>query len=328
MSSLQIIWFVLIFVLLTGYAVLDGFDLGVGIWHLFTKNKRERGLFIRAIGPYWDGNEVWLLTGGGALFAAFPPVYATVFSGFYLAMILVVLSLIFRASAIEFRDKIQNEKWITVWDIAFAVGSILPSILFGVALGNVVRGLPLDQGGNYMLGFFALLNPYALFIGITGFFMLMVHGAAYIFFKTTGELKQRARTWIIKSWMIYLPLHLTAVIWTMLDAGYYSAALSGTGALLAVVFVVLIRAALAGKGDGAVFVMSSLSIVFNMIFVAFSLFPNLVNGLYEKNLGLNIYTSSSSQETLTVMLIIAGIGMPIVLLYTGYIYRTFAGKVE
>ena len=177
MTTYQIIWFILVGVLLGGYALLDGFDLGVGFWHLFTKGDRARRIALTSIGPVWDGNEVWLLTGGGALFAAFPPVYATVFSGFYLAMMLVVISLIFRAVALEFRSKVEDERWRKAWDVAFSLGSILAALLFGVAVGNVLRGVPLDGEGNFTGTFFGLLNPYSLVFGLLSVAMVATHGA-------------------------------------------------------------------------------------------------------------------------------------------------------
>lgn len=328
MEALQIIWFILIFVLLTGYAILDGFDLGTGIWHLFTPKKEHRDQFIKAIGPFWDGNEVWLLTGGGAIFAAFPPVYATTFSGFYLAMMLVLLALIFRASSIEFRDKVQSEAWIKRWDVAFAFGSTLPCLLFGVAVGNVVRGLPMNEVGDYTGGFFALLNPYSLLIGLTTLTMFAVHGAAFIGLKTSGELHDKARGWLKLSWPVYLCLHIIAVIWTLVAYQHASLALSWFVGVVSIVAVIAIRLVFNQAKELAVFLASCTSILLNMIFVACSIFPMWVPSIFNRAEGLSIYNSSSSQLTLTVMLILALIGMPLVLGYTTYIYRTFAGKVK
>lgn len=161
MATLQIVWLLLIGVLIIGYAVLDGFDLGAGLWHLFAKKGQERASVIRAVEPFWDGNEVWLLTGGGALFAAFPAVYATVFSGFYLALMLVLAGLIFRAVAIDYRNKVDDPRWVAAWDVAFAVGSFLPSLLYAVAIGNILRGLELAPNGDYTGGFFALFSARA-----------------------------------------------------------------------------------------------------------------------------------------------------------------------
>lgn len=187
MTALQVIWFILIGVLLLGYTILDGYDLGAGFWYLFTKKEAHKKAIINAIGPFWDGNEVWILTGGGAIFAAFPDVYATVFSGFYLALMLVLLALIFRAVPIEYRNQHDNPQWKKWWDLGFGLGSALPALLFGVALGNVVNGLPLDELINFTGNFFTLLNPYPLLFGLTGFAMFLTHGALYIQLKTDGE---------------------------------------------------------------------------------------------------------------------------------------------
>jgi len=178
MSFLQVAWYFLIGLFLLVYAILDGFDLGVGFWYLFAKKEDHRRLLLNAIGPVWDGNEVWLLTGGAAIFAAFPQIYATVFSGFYLALMLVIFGLIFRAVSIEFRDKGESPGWRNFWGAAFGIGSILAALLFGVAVGNILRGLPLDEHGNFTGTFFTLLNPYALLIGLLGFVMFATHGAS------------------------------------------------------------------------------------------------------------------------------------------------------
>ncbi len=163
--DLNTIWFLLVAVLIIGYAILDGFDLGVGVLHLFTRNEEEKRINMNAIGPVWDGNEVWLLTGGGALFAAFPIVYATVFSGFYIALMLLLFALIFRAVSFEFRGKVESVKWKKTWDAAFGIGSLLPAVLFGVAVGNILRGIPIDGNGIFTGNFFTLLNPYSILVG-------------------------------------------------------------------------------------------------------------------------------------------------------------------
>ena len=191
--DLQTTWFLLVGVLLAGYTILDGFDLGVGTLHLFlAKDDRERRTSLNSIGPVWDGNEVWLLTGGGALFAAFPPVYATVFSGFYLALMLLLVALIVRAVSLEFRSKEASPRWRQGWDVAFAVSSALPALLFGVALGNVLRGVPLDADGEYAGTFFTLLNPFALVVGLGGLAMFVMQGACWLNLKTEGAMKARA----------------------------------------------------------------------------------------------------------------------------------------
>ncbi len=204
--DLNTIWFLLVGVLIAGYAILDGFDLGAGVLHLFTRDERERRVMMNAIGPVWDGNEVWLLTGGGALFAAFPPVYASVFSGFYLAFMLLLVALIFRAVSFEFRSKVTAAGWRRGWDVAFGVGSALPALLFGVAVGNVLRGLDMDASGvtTTLPG---LLNPFALLIGLLGLAMFVLHGASYLGLKTEGALQERMRRVASASWVALIALY-------------------------------------------------------------------------------------------------------------------------
>lgn len=212
MSILQSIWFGLIALLFAGYAVLDGFDLGVGIWHPFTRGERERRTLLNAIAPFWDGNEVWLLTAGGALFAAFPPVYAGVFSGFYLALMLLLLALILRAVSIEFRAHESTPAACKRWDAAFTLGSLVAVLLLGVALGNILRGIPLDAEGNYTGTFFGLLNPFALLVGVLNLALVATHGALYLVMKTDGPLAERARGWAKAAWSACLPLAAATVI--------------------------------------------------------------------------------------------------------------------
>jgi len=277
MSTLQVTWFFLIGVLFTGYAVLDGFDLGVGFWYLFTKKNKERKALIKSIAPFWDGNEVWLLAGGGALFAAFPHVYATVFSGFYLALMLVLYALIFRAVSIECRDKLTSPSWVKFWDYAFSFGSILPALLFGVALGNILRGIPLDKGMNFSGSFFTLLNPYALLIGLLGLFMISTHGALYIAMKNEGELVSKARRWARISWYIYMFLFILATIITPFTQPHLLRNYEGTPFLWSVPILTLMSIALIGffnkyGEDFKGFIVSSISIVGHFSMVGLGLF--------------------------------------------------------
>ena len=192
--DLNIIWFLLIAVLLIGYAILDGFDLGVGVLHLFTKDENERRININSIAPVWDGNEVWLLTAGGALFAAFPIVYATVFSGFYLAFMLLLFALIFRAVSMEFRGKVDSPKWRSVWDWAFGLGSLLPALLYGVAIGNILRGIPINSEGYFTGNFFSLLNPYSILVGLLSLVLFTMHGSIYLSMKSAGAHRERVKS--------------------------------------------------------------------------------------------------------------------------------------
>ncbi len=331
MTELQVLWFLLVGFLLTVYAVLDGFDLGVGFWSFFVKKDEEKRALLNAIGPFWDGNEVWLLTGAGALFAAFPPVYATVFSGFYLALMIVLFSLIFRAVAVEFRSKLESPGWRKRWDLAFALGSSLPALLFGVALGNVMRGVPLENG-EFAGNFFTLLNPYSLLIGLTGFFMILTHGAVYITLKTDGELARRAGKWAKASSVIFLLLVLAASAWTIagqprLMQNFKSFPLWFAVPALAVIAIVLVNRFVAADKPGKAFVASCIAIAALMGTAGIGLYPHLLPAL-DGAAGLTIFNASSSKLTLTVMAILALIGMPFVVGYTIWIYRTFGGKVE
>ncbi len=327
MSALQVTWFFLVGILFCGYAILDGFDLGVGFWHLFTKNRAHRRAFLRAIGPVWDGNEVWLLTAGAALFATFPPVYATVFSGLYLALILVILGMIFRAVAMEFRSQADSPTWQRMWDLAFAVGSILPAFLFAVALGNVVRGLRLDESGNYAGGFLALLNPFALLVGLTGLAMFATHGALYLALKTEPHLAERARSWASKAWVVYLALFLASSVWSLVAHQRGQLVLALAASMIALVAIISIKRFSSSGLDGKAFLASSVSIAALFGAVGATLFPNLVPASNDPALSLTIYNASSSQNALTIMLVMALLGMPIVIAYTIFIYRTFAGRV-
>jgi len=332
MTALQITWFLLVGLLLTVYAILDGFDLGLGFWHLFARKDQERSMLIGAVGPVWDGNEVWLLTGGGAIFAAFPPVYATVFSGFYLALMLLLLALIFRAVSVEFRGKVESPGWRRAWDIAFGAGSSLAALLFGVALGNLLRGLPLDSEGNFTGSFFTLLNPYALLIGATGFAMLATHGALYVSLKTGGDLEVRARGWAKTAWYFYLGLFILASVITiaampgLLDNFRYSPVLFGIP-VLALLFIVLSGIFIIKGNPRRAFLFSALSIVGLMSTAGASLFPRLVPALGAPELSLTAFNSSSSQLTLATMLILALCGMPLVIAYTLWVHKKFAYKI-
>ncbi len=332
MSALQITWFFLIGVLLTGYAILDGFDLGVGIWHLFTKKDEERRTLLNAVGPVWDGNEVWLLTGGGALFAAFPHVYATVFSGLYLALMLVLFALIFRAVSFEFRSKEESPTWRKAWDTAFALGSMVPALLLGVAMGNMLRGLPLHESKDYAGTFFGLLNPFALIIGVLGFAMFATHGANYLMLKTEGDLARRAKGWASKASIAYLVLFIVAVAVTMVAYPRVLVNFDERPYLWIVPLTALVAIIMTGvaarKGQAwPAFVWSTVSIAGLMGMCGVGLFPKLVPALNDPELSLTIMNASSSQLTLKVMLIVALLGMPIVLIYSAWVYYVFRGKV-
>ena len=333
MTTYQVLWFFLVGLLLTVFAVLDGFDLGVGFWHIFTKGDRRRRALIRAVGPHWDGNEVWLLTGGAALFAAFPRVYATVFSGFYLAMMLLVVALMLRAVSLEFRDKGAGARWRRVWDGCFFGGSAVATLLFGVALGNILRGIPLDGAENYTGTFWDLLNPYALTIGLVGFAMIAFHGALYIALRTGGEQQALARRWARGAGLVYLALFIVSGIATI---RWQDHLMTNYRAIPLLWFIpVLALAAICGalvfnvrRRPGRAFTASSLSIVGLMATAAADLFPRLVPALGRPELSLTLANASSSELTLKTMLILVIVGMPFVIGYTLWVYRAFQGRVD
>ncbi|MGE5680882.1 MAG: cytochrome d ubiquinol oxidase subunit II, partial [Bacillota bacterium] len=214
--DLNTIWFLLIGILLAGYAVLDGFDLGVGALHLFTETDEERRIMINSIGPVWDGNEVWLVTSGGALFAAFPEAYSTVFSGFYTALMLLLFALIFRAVAIEFRSKQPMKWWRNMWDIAFSIASIFIALLAGVALGNIATGVPLAQDKEFAGTFLGLLRPYPILVGITAVSLFMMHGSIYVVMKTEGAMHDKIRKWVNNTIIFFVICYATTTMATLI----------------------------------------------------------------------------------------------------------------
>lgn len=328
LDLLRVIWFILIGVLLAGYSILDGFDLGIGsLLPFLARNDVQKKMLFRSIWPVWDGNEVWLLTAGGALFAAFPHAYATVFSGFYLALMLVLFALIFRAVSLEFWH--YDDKRKKIWGWAFAIGSFLPSLLYGVALGNVIVGVPLDSRMEFMGDFFTLLRPYPLALGLTGLLAILVQGSTYAALKTEGELQERARTYARVLGVAFTVMLLLSLAAAMI---YLPHSRGNIAAWVALVFViacgVMLRHFLKRGEDGRAFLMSSLSFAGLWGIAAAVHFPNLVKSDADPSLSLTIYKASSSLLTLKVMLVIALIGMPLVIAYTAYVYRIFRGKVR
>jgi cytochrome d ubiquinol oxidase subunit II len=326
--NFQTLWFFLILILFVGYSLLDGFDLGIGtLLPIIGKTKEEKDILINSIGPVWDGNEVWLITGGGALFAAFPNAYATAFSGFYLAMMLVLLALIFRAVSIEFRA--YDEARSSIWEKTFFAGSALAALLFGVALGNVVYGVPLDNKMEFAGNFFTLLRPVPLLFGITGFAAILLQGASYAVMKTEGELQQRAfRLVSILTWVniVTAVAYFVTIVFTFEDIAtnwmFYLAVLFTLLWLSAILFSVK------HKNDSAPFWESSFAFIGLWLAVAAVHFPNLIKASNDKVLSITIYNSSTGLQTLKLMSVIALIGMPIVVAYTIFVYRIFKGKAK
>jgi cytochrome d ubiquinol oxidase subunit II len=335
MSSLDLntVWFILIGVLFVGYAMLDGFDLGVGALHLFTKKDEERRVMLNAIGPVYDGNEVWLVTGGGALFAAFPNVYATVFSGFYLAFVLLLVALIFRAVAIEFRSKQPMRWWRQMWDIGFSAGSVVSSLLIGVVMGNIAWGIPIDERGEFAGTFWSLLHPYALLLGVTTVALFMMHGAIYALMKTEGPLHDKLRGWITQCIIFFIICYAVTTMATLLYVQHMAARMRANPWLFSIAVANMLaianipREIHRGK-DWLAFLSSCAAMITLMSLFGLEMFPNLVFSNPEPTHSLTIYNAASSLKTLGIMLTIAAIGVPVVLAYTVSIYWIFRGKVK
>jgi cytochrome bd ubiquinol oxidase subunit II len=328
MLDLQLVWFLLIGILLAGYAILDGFDLGVGMMHLFVaRTDRDRRILLNAIGPVWDGNEVWLLTGGGAIFAAFPKVYATVFSGFYLALMLLLTALILRAVSLEFRSKVESPAWRRLWDGAFAVGSFLPAVLFGVAIGNVMRGVPIGTDGEFAGTFLGLLNPFSLGIGLLSTAMFLMQGATWLTLRTDGELRARAASVKRGAWTAFVVLWALTTFWSRSEAPHLWANYDGPTTWLAPGVFVLATAVYPLTSGVRSFVFSSVAIASLIAVMGQALYPYMVPSLGDLANSLTIQNASSSALTLKVMLTIALIGMPFVIGYTIWIYRGFMHPV-
>ena len=331
--DLHTTWFVLIGVLFTGYAMLDGFDLGVGAIHLFTRKDEDRRVMLNAIGPVWDGNEVWLVTGGGALFAAFPNVYATVFSGFYLAFVLLLVALIFRAVAIEFRSKQSMAWWRSMWDWGFSAGSIASSLLIGIAMGNIAWGVPINDQGEMTSEFLDLLRPYPLLVGVTTLALFSMHGAIYAFMKTEGELHERLRGWITNTIVFFIMCYALTTMATLLYVPHMAARVRANPWLFSVAVINMLAIAnipreIHKNRPGRAFLCSCAAMMALMGLFGLEMYPNLVLSNPTPAHSLTIHNASSSEATLAIMLTIAIIGVPVVMAYTLSIYWIFRGKVK
>lgn len=328
LTILQITWFVLVGILLAGYAVLDGFDLGAGslLPFLAGKDEKKTEKVFKTIGPVWDGNEVWLITAGGALFAAFPHAYATVFSGFYLALMLILLGLILRAVSLEFF--ILEERNKRLWSSAFFIGSLVPSMLFGVALGNVILGVPLDSRMEFTGSFFTLLRPFPLSIGLLGLSAILLQGAAYIALKTDGEMRDKAKALALNIWRIHAVFFVLALTLSFL---YIPGRMDVPAWIFTVIFLAVMvayRYYIASDDDLKNFIFSSVSFIALWGIAGSVQYPVLVKSSVPSVNDINIFNASSGRLTLSVMLGIALIGMPPVIGYSVYVYRIFRGRIK
>lgn len=329
--DLNIIWFILIGVLFAGFFFLEGFDYGVGILLPFLgKNDVERRTVINSIGPVWDGNEVWMITAGGAMFAAFPHWYATLFSGFYLALVLMLFGLILRGVSFEFRSKVECPKWRALWDTCIFLGSIIPSLLWGVAIMNLLRGVPIDETMTYTGGFFNLLNIPALMGGVAAILLFATHGAVFLSLKTDGEIRSRAEAAAFKLWILTTLGVVAFLVIGQLSWGVFSmmATKSLIPALLALVLFLVGGAMLKGKSFGKAFICIALAIASATAMVFLYLFPNVMISSTDPGNNLTIYTAASTPHTLRLMFIVAVCCVPLVLLYQAWTYWVFRQRVN
>ncbi|KUL21655.1 cytochrome d ubiquinol oxidase subunit II [Actinoplanes awajinensis] len=324
--ELTTVWFLLIGVLWAGYFLLEGFDFGVGILLPFVgRDDRSRRLAINTIGPVWDGNEVWLLVAGGATFAAFPEWYATLFSGFFLPLLLILVSLIVRGVAFEYRGKRDEPAWRKRWDVSIFVCSLVPAILWGVAFGNILRGVPIDAQHEYVGGFFNLLNPYALVGGLTTLALFTLHGAVFLALKTDGPMREQAGQIAETMAMVAVPIAAGFLVWTGIASGDgWGIAVSVLAAVALVTAIPLTRA----RREGWAFLATAATLVLAVAALFVTLFPDVMPSTLDPAYSLTVHNASSTPYTLRVMTWVAVFFTPVVLLYQGWTYWLFRKRLK
>jgi cytochrome d ubiquinol oxidase subunit II len=326
-------WFAIVGAVFTGYAILDGFDLGAGTIHLLFKKEESRRIALNAIGPVWDGNEVWLVIGGGALFAGFPDVYATIFSAFYIPFMLFLVLLILRAISIEFRSKEPMQWWRKMWDVLYSVSSALIGFLLGVVLGNLIIGLPIDEHHEYTGNFLQLLNPYALLTGATTLSLFAMHGSIYLVMKTEKRLYTKLSLMVHDTSRVFVVFYMLLTIVTLVYYPHMANTIKRYPFLIAVPVITVFntintrRLLEVGKYLAAFF-SSALTVALLLITFAMNLYPHIVRSNINSLYSLTVHNAASSSRSLTIMLIIAAIGVPIIAVYTSFVFWTFKGKVK
>ena len=326
-------WFLVVGATFTGYAILDGFDLGAGAIHLFFNKEESRRIALNAIGPVWDGNEVWLVIGGGTLFAGFPKVYAAVFSAFYIPFMLFLVALIFRAISIEFRSKEPMPWWRKMWDVSYSISSIIVTLSLGVVLGNVLLGLPIDKDGVYRGSTLDFINPYAILVGITTLALFMMHGAIYLVMKTEKRLYTKLTIIVRDTTVFFVISVLLLSFYTLLYVPHLSATIKENSWLFFIPVTMVLAVAniarrISQQRYRQAFLSSAVVISLLLILVAVELHPNLVLSSLDERYNLTVQNASSSSKSLGIMLTVAAIGVPLVAIYTAFVYKTFRGKVK
>ncbi len=332
--DLALLWYFVLCTSVVAYVILDGFDLGVGMLHLFTNKDEERRLMLNAIGPVWDGNEVWIVIVGGALMAGFTKAYAVLCSAFYTPLMIFLAGIIFRAVAIEFRSKLPSKAWRWSWDYVFSIGSFLIAFVISVLLGNLVEGIPLDENGNFYGSFFSFFTPYTLMMGITGVALFMMHGSIYLNMKIEGPFHEKTKMWtnrtIIFFSMTYVLLTMATLIFMphmlskMRDKPYLFII-----AVAAMLSIANIPRMVKKEKTGSAFISSCFSLTFLFSLFGIGTFPILIRSKIKPDLySITIDNAACSEGTLKILLIIAAIGVPLVLAYGYWIYKIFSGKVK
>ena len=332
LETLQTLWFLLIAVLWVGYFILEGFDFGVGVLLPFvSKNEADRRAVLTTLGPVWDGNEVWVLVAGCATFAAFPEWYATLFSGFYLPLFLILTSLIVRGVAFEYRSKYGKAQWRQRWDVAIVVASFLPALLWGVAFANIVRGVPIERSADgyleYVGGFFNLLNPYALLGGVVTLTVFLTHGAIFLSLKTDGGIRERSRALALKIGLIAAASAVAFLTWTNIALSEFNALVFGLSALVAVLWLAGLFAVLKVR-EGWAFIFSAGTIATFVATLFYALYPRVMPSSLGSEFDLTITNASATENTLTVMSWVAVVMTPLVLIYQGWTYWVFRKRVS
>ncbi len=327
------LWFLLTGAVFSGYAILDGFDLGAGALHLFFRKEESRRIALNAIGPVWDGNEVWLVIGGGALFAGFPHVYATVFSAMYIPFMLFLVFLIFRAISIEFRSKEEMAWWRKMWDASYFVSSAMLALLLGVVLGNVLQGMAIGADKEFQGHWLSFINPYSLLVGVTTLALFSMHGAIYLAMKTEGKLYDKV-TRLVRGTMIFFIVSFSIMsVYTLIYLPHLSDRFREQPLMFLLPLLAMLSIAnitrLISKGKYLYgFVFSALTVSFLLILVAVELYPNVILSTIDPAYNLTVYNAAASQKSLGIMLTIAAIGAPLAAGYTAFVFWTFRGKVK
>lgn len=326
-------WFLVVGGVFSGYAILDGFDLGAGAWHLFFRKEKSRRIALNAIGPVWDGNEVWLVIGGGTLFAGFPVLYASLFSAMYIPFMLFLAFLIFRAISIEFRSKEPMKWWRQMWDVSYSVSSIMLALLLGVLLGNVLQGIKLGPDYVFQGSWLEFLNPYALMTGVTTLALFMMHGAIYLTMKTEGRLFTKLLLLLRRAIIFFILSFGITTLYTLIYFPHMTERFKALPflfmvPLLAILSIANIPRLVRKEKYRQAFLFSSITVSLLLILVAIGLYPILLNSTLDPQYNITIYNAASSTKTLKIMLTFAAIGVPLVAAYTTFVFWTFRGKVE